>query len=165
VSPAADFATFRLYRGTSAGFIPDAGHLIATTTDTGYADAGPAGGWYKVSAVDRNGNESPHALVGPGQTTDAPDAPAAPFALEGARPNPATGSRLMVHFALPDAEPASLELLDVTGRRVRERAVGSLGAGRHAVDLAEGGRLAPGLYFVRLTRGAARLVSRTIVTN
>src|SRR5262249_38651329 len=68
-STAADFATFRLYRGASSTFIPDAGNRIAATPDTGYADPGPAGSWYKLSAVDRNGNESVFAVVGPAQTT------------------------------------------------------------------------------------------------
>jgi hypothetical protein len=38
-----------------------------------------------------------------------------------------------------------------------------MGAGRHAVDIAEGERLAPGLYFIRLTRGADQRVARMVV--
>jgi hypothetical protein len=163
VSTASDFATFRLYRGVSADFVPGSGTLVAATTDTGYADAGAAGSYYKLSAVDVNGNESPFALAGPGQTTDAPAAPLIAFALEGVRPNPAFGGRMVVHFALPSDEPATLELLDVAGRRVRERAVGALGAGRHTVDL--GGGLRPGLYFVRLTQGANQRVARATMVD
>jgi hypothetical protein len=166
VSPAADFETFRLYRGTTADFVPGPGNLVATLPDTGYVDVGPAGRFYKLSAVDWNGNESPFALVGPHQTTDAPDATAPlAFALEGARPNPAFGGRMLVHFALPDGAPATLELLDVAGRRVRERAVGGLGAGRHFVDLSGGQRLAPGLYFLRLTQGANQRVARATLVD
>ena len=71
----------------------------------------------------------------------------------------------MVHFALPTGEPATLELLDVAGRRVTERTVGTLGAGRHSVELGEGRRLQPGLYFVRLTQGANQRIVRTTVLN
>ena len=52
--------------------MPGAGNLVASLADTGYADVGPSGGYYKLSAVDFNGNESAFALVGPGQTLDAP---------------------------------------------------------------------------------------------
>src|SRR5262249_38553660 len=130
VSSAADFASFRLYRGTSSDFVPTSGNLVVASPDTGYTDVGPAGGWFKLSAVDRNGNESVFASLGPGQTTDVPSAPAFAFALDGARLNPARGGRMLVHFALPDDEPAVLELFDLAGRRIAGRAVGSLGAGR-----------------------------------
>lgn len=85
------------------------------------------------------------------------------LALEGARPNPAIGRAMMVTLALPSAAPAMLGLIDVAGRRVRGRAVGSLGAGRHAVDLAEDWRLKPGLYFLRLTQGTNERAVRTTV--
>lgn len=160
---AADFATFRLYRGTSAGFTPGPANLVAATTDTGYVDIGPAGRWYAISAVDVNGNESSYALIGPNQTTDAPGPAPLVFALERPWPNPALGGRLNVRFTLPDASAARLELLDVTGRAVAARDVGALGAGEHALDLTENRRLAPGLYFVRLTQGAKRMAARVTV--
>jgi DNA-binding beta-propeller fold protein YncE len=166
VSPATDFAAFRLYRGSSADFLPGPGTLVTALPDTGYVDIGPAGSFYKLSAVDFNGNESPFALVGPHQTTDVMDlaAPVA-FALEGVHPNPAFGGRLLVHFALTNSEPATLDLLDIAGRRVRERAVGPLGAGRHVVDLSGSQRLTPGLYFLRLTQGAQQRVARATLVD
>ena len=164
-SAAADFETFRLHRGASADFVPGPENLIAATTDIAYADAGPPGGYYKLTAVDWHGNESPYALVSPGQSTDTPGAPVIAFALDGARPTPASGGRVLVHFALPSAEPATLELIDVTGRRVKTRSVGSLGAGRHVINLAEGEQLGPGIYFIRLTQGARERVVRTSVLN
>jgi hypothetical protein len=85
------------------------------------------------------------------------------FALEGVRPNPTRGSGLNVVFALPTGATAQLELLDISGRRVFSREVGSLGAGRRTVNLAEGRRLAPGLYWVRLAQGANRRSTRVVV--
>ena len=85
------------------------------------------------------------------------------FALEPVRPNPARGGPLTVHFTLASASAASLELLDVAGRRISGREVGSLGAGHHALDLGEGRRLAPGLYLVCLRQGASRRVTRVAV--
>jgi hypothetical protein len=85
------------------------------------------------------------------------------FALDPVRPNPTQGSALTVHFSLPSAAPARLELLDVSGRRVVERELGSLGAGQHTLDLGEGQHLASGLYLVRLRQGANTLVTRVTV--
>lgn len=50
-------------------------------------------------------------------------------------------------------------------RRVVAREVGSLGAGRHAMDLAVGGRVQPGLYFVRIAQGANAAVTRVVVLD
>ena len=85
------------------------------------------------------------------------------FALDPVRPNPTQGGALTVHFTLPSAAPARVELVDVSGRRIVEREVGSLGAGPHALDLGEGRRLAPGLYLVRLTQGTNTRVTRVAV--
>ena len=158
-----DLGSYRLYRGTSAGFTPAIGNRIATQISTSYADVGPAGSYYKLGAVDVNGNESGFALITPGGTLDVGDDAPLVFALAGVRPNPSRGERLSVAFTLPTAATARLELLDVSGRRVVEREVGSLGAGPHAVDLGQGTRLAPGLYLVRLTQGANTRVARVAV--
>ncbi len=161
-SPNDDFAYFKLYRGAAADFVPGAATLIAQRGDTNYVDAGAPGCWYKLSAIDQNGNESAVATLGPdGTTAVAPGA--AGFALAGALPNPATSGALWVRFTLPDATAATLELLDVSGRRVRAQAVGALGAGTHAVDLRAGGALAPGMYLLRLTRGGEGRTARVVV--
>ena len=56
------------------------------------------------------------------------------LALGGARPNPAHGS-INVWFTLANREPAALEMIDIAGRRVTRREVGSMGAGPHLVNL------------------------------
>jgi hypothetical protein len=157
-----DLSSYKLYRGTSADFTPSVGNLVASPTTTSYADVGPAGSYYKLSAVDVNGNESSFALVTPDGTTAVGDGPVA-FALDGARPNPATGNALHVAFALPTGAAARLELVDIGGRRVLSREVGSLGAGRHNVNLAEGHRVAAGIYWVQLAQGAQQQRVRVTV--
>jgi hypothetical protein len=87
---------------------------------------------------------------------------AASFALNGARPNPASQG-VFVSLALPDAAPARLELLDVAGRRLSERHVA--GAGAHLVNVSEGLTLEPGVYLVRLTQGDKSLTSRVTVVR
>jgi len=73
------------------------------------------------------------------------------LALHGAHPNP-TSSGLLISFNLPSTGPATFDLIDASGRRVLTRDVGSLGAGKHQLDLRRE-TLAPGLYWMRLTQG------------
>jgi hypothetical protein len=163
VSAASDFGTFKLYRGSSADFVPALGNMVVATTDTGYADVGISGYYYKLSALDVNGNESAFAALGPVGTLDVVGDVKLEFALAGVTPNPARGNRVMVDFTLAVADPARLELVDVAGRRVMSRDVGALGAGRHVVNLAEARALAPGMYLVKLTQGAHSRVARAAV--
>jgi hypothetical protein len=91
------------------------------------------------------------------------DIPAAlALALEGLRPNPALGE-LVVAFTLPAGQRATLDLLDLTGRRVLWREVGELGAGRHLLRLEGTERLSAGVYWLRLQQGAETRVARGVV--
>ena len=90
--------------------------------------------------------------VDPGRTTE--------FGLTGVAPNPSV-ERMSVSFVLTSTAPASLELLDVAGRRWLNREVGSLGAGSHRIDVATAGQFPPGLYFLRLAQ-AGRVVSSRV---
>jgi len=158
-----DLWYYAVYRGSTEDFVPGPGNLIASQADTGYVDVGPAGGYYKLSAVDANGNESGYALLTPSETAGVEDGEALCFALGAVRPNPMRGDRLSVEFVLARTGAARLELLDVAGRRVIGREVGVLGIGRHQVDLASGARLKPGLYLVRLVQGPNSRTTRVAV--
>lgn len=84
------------------------------------------------------------------------------FALDRVSPNPAT-RHFTVSFALANASPATVELLDLGGRRVLSRDVGSFGAGKHQLELRTAGHLAPGMYFLRLTQSGRSLSSRVVI--
>src|SRR5262245_6924640 len=86
------------------------------------------------------------------------------FALRGVAPNPARQA-LHVSFSLPHARPAKLGLYDVSGRRVVEREVGSLGPGVRSVTLDRPTTLPAGVYVIRLTRGGRSLTTRVAVTR
>ncbi|MCC6650179.1 MAG: VCBS repeat-containing protein [Candidatus Eisenbacteria bacterium] len=159
-----DLWHYRVYRGSTAGFTPAPGNLIAATSDAAYVDAGAAGSYYKLAAVDVNGNESGYASLGPNSTLGVSGERALSFSLEALQ-NPARGGRLLVAFTLPLAGSAKLELVDVGGRRVALREVGVLGAGRHELALGEGQRLASGMYFVRLTQGARVATKRVAMLD
>jgi hypothetical protein len=88
-----------------------------------------------------------------GTTVSVPAVPiAAGFALSRVEPNPSAGE-LRVSFSLLDDTPASLEVYDLTGRRLESQELGRLGAGAHIVSLGRGFRWPPGIYEVRLQQG------------
>ncbi|MFN8587856.1 MAG: T9SS type A sorting domain-containing protein [Candidatus Eisenbacteria bacterium] len=84
---------------------------------------------------------------------------AARFAVDAIAPNPATRG-FVVRFTLASTAPATLDVLDVTGRRVVTRELAGLSAGTHDVDL-RGERFAPGAYFVRVQQ-AGHLATRRV---
>jgi len=60
----------------------------------------------------------------------------------------------------------SLELVDVTGRRVARRELPALGAGPHVQSLAGAATgLAPGVYFVRLTHASGSVTKRVALSR
>jgi hypothetical protein len=91
---------------------------------------------------------------------DVPNAIA--LTLDGLRPNPAMGD-LNVAFSLPRAGAATIEVIDIGGRVVLRRDVGSLGMGRHVVRMNEGERIHPGVYWLRLTHEGRTLETKGAV--
>jgi lysophospholipase L1-like esterase len=85
------------------------------------------------------------------------------LAITARGPNPSRGGDVWIDFELPSRAPASLELLDMQGRRVLSRQVDSLGPGHHSIDLGHGRRLEPGLYLVRLRQGGETGATRVTV--
>ncbi|HVP15177.1 MAG TPA: T9SS type A sorting domain-containing protein, partial [Terriglobales bacterium] len=85
------------------------------------------------------------------------------FALHGARPNPAAGAPNL-WFSLADGSPATLEVLDLSGRRVFEQQVGSLGAGVHMLAL-ERAHLPAGIYAIRLMQAGHALTGKFAVVR
>jgi len=82
-----------------------------------------------------------------------PADPVTSLAIEAIRPTPSRGL-LFATITLPSAERARLEVLDVSGRRVRSVDLAALGAGRHEIDLGKDGTLWPGYYSVVLRQGS-----------
>jgi len=78
-------------------------------------------------------------------------------------PNPSAGA-LTTRFSLPRAGDTRLELMDLQGRRVVDRALGLLTAGPHTVPL-DGARLPAGLYWVRLRHPDVKAAARVIIVR
>jgi hypothetical protein len=162
-----DLAGYRLYRGSSAAFVPGPATLIAALSDTGCTDAA-VGQYYKLSAVDVHGNESPVAMLTPGGTVDAGEPIVRELALAPPMPNPVR-ARAMLRYALPNDADVRLAVYDAAGRLVRELESGVRAAGEHADvwDLrdARGHVVGAGLYFLRLRAGDRTLTRRLAVTR
>jgi hypothetical protein len=165
----ADLAGYRLYRGHSASFEPGPESMIAALDDTGFVDLRGGPYYYKLTAVDVHGNESPVAFLLPDGTVDVAGETIG-GSVEFARPvpNPAREGA-MLRFTLPVRQEATLAIFDVSGRLVRVLERGTLEAGEHRMtwDLRdESGRsVAPGLYVARLECGERRLARRIAVTR
>lgn len=165
-SLAADFAEYRLYWGTAADFVPDSSNLVFRGTATHFMEQARALlTYYKLSAVDIHGNESSFALGQAHGALDSPTEQSLAFGLERVWPNPSRGGAVSVDFVLTRPEVATLEVLDIAGRRVRGGEVGSPAAGRQRLELTGGPALAPGLYLVRLSQGAETRVRRLVVLD
>ena len=131
----------------------EAGGAIVTWTDFNSSD-GDADIY--AQRVHANGELGGGVVSVPGEARAA-------FALDPVRPNPSRGTALTAQFSLPAGGRASLELLDVVGRRIDSRDVGSLGPGHHSIALARHRPLAPGLYLIRLRQGSNVRVTRVAV--
>jgi hypothetical protein len=151
------------YPVVGAATAPEGGSIVATPTMTvpDTAAAGPV--TVCVTATLPNGalaQECCYTLT-VNQSLDVPSPGRLAFGLHGARPNPARG-RLSISFSLTSGAPARLELIDVNGRRVLDREVGSLGAGTHVLQLdRELAGLPTGVYAVKLSQ-AGRAQSRKV---
>jgi hypothetical protein len=84
------------------------------------------------------------------------------FSLEGSRPNPAVGE-IAAAFSVGTREPVRIELVDISGRRVRRRDIPSPDPGAHLAVLSGASRLPAGVYFIRLTQGPLRATRRVVL--
>lgn len=80
------------------------------------------------------------------------------LALAARNANPGSGPAVF-SVTLPSRSPGAIELLDLQGRRVAHRDLGTYEAGVHSVTIEEAATLAPGIYLARLSHGKA---SRTV---
>jgi hypothetical protein len=86
------------------------------------------------------------------------------LSITAASPNPTSGP-LDVRFTLPTSARARLELLDVSGRRVRERTLEAPTPGLRRIAFDESATLAPGLYFLRVSQSVHTVQTRVVVVR
>ena len=164
-NPEADLSGYRLYRGSSADFVPAAenrigappGRLAIWTRATGAH-------FYKLSAIDEHENESDFAVLAPLATTSVGEAPIGSrwVALTPIRREVSGGpSRSRCP---PPALPRSRSSTwpDVASDT---RNLSALGPGRHHVALREAARLPSGVYMIRLTHGHGSREIKAVVAR
>lgn len=160
--PEADLEVYQVHRGSSPGFAPSAANLVAEVETPGYTGPFTSELYYKLIAVDKHGNNSSPTLASLGSPTGV--APGGfTFALDGVTPHPARSGAFAIRFRLADHERASLEILDVRGRRVVESRVDPLGPGEHVFDVSRTQRLPAGVYLVRLVSGTRIATAKAVV--
>jgi hypothetical protein len=107
-------------------------------------------------------NELAFRLLGPPPAGVLPR-PQDGLALAGATPNPARASGPRLSYTLAGDAPATLELLDVSGRSLARAE--AAGAGPHVTTLAPSRTLSPGVYLARLAQGGAVRTTRVVVVE
>jgi hypothetical protein len=95
---------------------------------------------------------------------EPPRPPPAKLAIEQVMPNPSTSLPRVV-YSLVTWGPASLELMDIAGRRVLKRDLGSPGPGRHEARLGPQGLPALGVYWLLLSQGVSIAVAKLVLVR
>ncbi len=168
-----DLAFYTLYRGEESGFPLDEAHAVGTTTDLILIDPCGEGLWYyRVTALDVHGNESPGSnevavQVGFSAVDDAAAIPTRTV-LHAIRPNPVMRSAAIA-FDLAQPTDVQLSLWSVDGRQVATLASGAHPAGHHIVEWqgrdGQGHPLPHGVYFARLRAGDYTARQRMLVVQ
>lgn len=162
----ADLDGYRLYRDLASA--PTSLLTALPAAATAFTDADVEDGttyFYRLTAVDDDGNESPFSneveiLVTSVSAEDGPALPTA-FALDAVYPNPVAGAAT-VAYALPEAASVTVEVFDLLGARVAVLADVEQPAGYHGVGWTPYG-LAAGTYLVRLRAGDFAATRRLVV--
>jgi VCBS repeat protein len=158
----ADLECYRVYRGVSADFVPDASNLLGAVTGPNYLDSGGGSGMvYKIDAVDKHENASPYATVGTAGAVGVQ--PHLVFALAGPWPNPSHSGLFNVSVTHPYAGRVTFEVFDVRGTRVFSRRLEGTKPGIDTFTAGANRALGAGLYFVRVTNGPETREVKTIV--
>jgi len=86
--------------------------------------------------------------------------------LSGIRPNPASRETgFSVNFTLRTGAPATLEVFDLSGRRVARETLPSPTPGPHELHVQASRGLAPGVYLVELRAGGDRMITRAAIVQ
>lgn len=165
-----DLWHYAVYRGADGNFVPGPGNIISSPPDTAYFDGDwrwDSGFYYKVSAIDVHGNESPFSLLRPIDITgdDTPVTPLATF-LEQNYPNP-FNPQTTIAFGLKESAEVSLRIYDAAGRLVRTL-VSEKRTAAHYEEVWDGRdnhglAVASGVYFYSLSAGSFKETKKMVL--
>jgi hypothetical protein len=164
----ADLAGYRLYRGSSIGFTPGPGNLIASLSSTNFTDPGAPPSIYKLTAADAHGNESVPAILVPQGVTAADNSLPTELAFSLASANPSRGATAL-RLALPRPARVTLSIYDIAGREVRSIVSGTLAAGVNMATWdghdSAGGLARSGVYLARMRAEGRDFVLRLVLAR
>ncbi|MBN2185117.1 MAG: T9SS type A sorting domain-containing protein [Candidatus Krumholzibacteriota bacterium] len=154
-----DLWGYYLYRGSNGGFIPGPANYLGSTTDVTFTDnySQWSSSYYKIAAVDYQGNMSPYALLSPENITgeDNDGLPDADYLAQN-YPNP-FNPHTVIRIGLIGSSDVELGIYNVKGELVRMLVKTFLPSGHYTYSW--GGRdagespVSSGIYFYRLVAG------------
>ncbi len=153
----ADLSHYAVYRGSDEFFVPARFNHLGDTADPLFMDEydGWYESWYKIAAIDRHGNMSVLAVIGPGGMVTGEDPMPIPEATFLAQnwPNPFNPSTTIA-FGLESGGSVNLSVYDAAGRQVAVLINESRPAGQYAAEWngksINGTPAASGIYFYML---------------
>jgi hypothetical protein len=166
-----DLEHYNVYRGASALFVPAPQSLIGSTAADTWDDPAfePGVSYYKVTAIDRHGNESAAATLSPDRISNEPPGrvPSVSYVAHPT-PNPMSDGTT-IEYGLARASAVSLAVYDLGGREVRTLVDAVVPAGQWRVhwggDDSRGRRVPSGIYLVRFVAEGIRQTRKLIVTS
>jgi len=162
-NPDTDFSHYNIYRGESAGFTAE--EPLASTSSTSYVDDDVEATtyYYRISAVDFNGNEGDFSDEVSAQITGLEDAEGivTSFALEQNYPNP-FNPVTMINYQLPMTNEVDLSIYNVRGQKVATLVSEMQAAGHYQVEWNAVGFSSSTYYYV-LQAGEFREIRKMIL--
>jgi parallel beta-helix repeat protein len=149
----ADFSNYKIYKSDKSGFTADLSSYIQTVKDTILSDKLSDKAYYKITAVDSQGNESK-----PGEETgynlnDVKEKNGKPpdYRLYNNYPNPFNPSTI-ISYNLREKGWVKISIYDIKGERIATLVNEEKEAGYHEVEFnpARSGKIASGVYIYRI---------------
>jgi hypothetical protein len=154
----ADVVEYKVYRSTTADFVPGPENLIATVQTPAYVDNSVTFGvdyYYKVNAIDKSGNQSLFTQVVVVSVEETGGIPTE-FALNQNYPNPFNPST-EIRFAVAKESNVRLSVYSLSGELVATVLNGTLSAGNYRISwngtTDAGTAVSSGVYLYRLQAG------------
>lgn len=167
-----DLHHYNVYRSSAPDFPPGSVTLLSDAALTTYFEVRVPQGywWFRVTAVDIHGNESPPSNTANMLSLVAVDPGGLPtsVAVRSATPNP-FNPVTEIRCELPAAGAVTLDVFDLGGRSVRRLVDGDRAAGTFTVTWDgrdDRGRQVPsGVYFARLAAAGAESVLKLVLAK
>jgi len=149
----ADFSNYKIYKSDKSGFTADLSTFIQTVKDTIFSDKLSDKAYYKITAVDNQGNESK-----PGEETGyninevkEENAILSDYRLYNNYPNPFNPSTI-ISYNLREKSWVKINIYDIKGERITTLVNEEKEAGYHEVEFnpAQSGNIASGVYICRI---------------